>query len=148
MKVDLVGVAREEVAALIVVRTPGNDRLAGGLEALDRRADLAQARRAAAVEIVEHEDQARDARILGRRVDSGQHVAQSRFARAVTDRVGQRRLVRAASELLDEIAAQRQHERGVVLEFSAVRADPREPQEPQQQQEQDVQDEASREVEQ
>jgi hypothetical protein len=53
---DLVGAGRQVVMALLEVRTPGVDGLARGLEALDRRADLAQRGQAGAAKTVQHQE--------------------------------------------------------------------------------------------
>ena len=115
MHVHLVGLRGEVVLRLAETLAPGNDRLAGRLELLQRRGHLAQGRLPATAHLVEHEHHARDLRIARGLVEGRQDVPQPRLEPLLPECLGHRRLARADRVLLDQVALKVQHQRCVRL---------------------------------
>ena len=132
----------QQVALLVEAAAPGDDRLAGRLHAVDRRADFVQHRHPAAVELVEHQVDAADVLVLGGRVEHDQQVAQFDGAAHVAADVGQQRIAQAAGMRFHQVAAQFQHQRGLRAQRLGAAAEDRDQQGDHDDQEQDVQHEA------
>ncbi len=133
MQVDLARVRGEVVAALLEAVAIGDHRLVRGLEAVERRADLDQGGHAGGAELVGHQHHALDQRVLGRGVERAHDVAQLGFLDRIARDAREGALDRVRRVLLDDRAARRDHQRGLVLEPRHLAGEPRQDRDEQEQ---------------
>ena len=146
VQVDLVGVRRDVVLALVVPRAPGDDLLAARLEAIDAGGDLAQRREAGRPHLVEDDDEARDLRIGGGGVEHGEDVAQQHLLHRLAAHLIERARAQGAGLLLADRAVEAQDERGLVGQRRRPALDEGEHDGDQDEQEDEVQDDAPADV--
>ncbi len=147
MQQDAVGVRGEIVLALRHAVGYGDDFLAGGLEAIERRANFAQCRQPGAFNVVGFDDDAFDVRIVRGRIDRAQDVAQLHFAHFLAEQSAERALCGVGRVLLDDVALRIEHQRGVVFDFRTAHAH-RDDEHHDDDDEDDIHDEPSREIDQ
>ena len=122
MQQDLVGVRRDQILALAHRVRHRDDVLAGGFEAVDRRADFVQRRHAGRAHFVRFDDQAFDALVGGCGVDRLDDVAQLHFLDSLSEHAGERALHRVGAVLLDDAALRVQHEGRAFLQRGSAAA--------------------------
>ena len=120
MQVDLVGGRRQVVRGLRVAVGERDDGLAGLLEATHRRGDLLQLGEPAVGELAEVEDQRGDPLVVLGVADRVDDVAQERLRLGLPEQRVAGAPDRIARELLDQGAARRDDERGLVGELRRV----------------------------
>ena len=111
-----VGMRGQVILALIQIYRPRDHRFAGGAEAIQRGADLAQRRKTAALQIIRQQHDAADALILGRGVDRADDIAQLHLLRLIARQAIERALQRVDAVLLDQLALRFEHQHAVVLQ--------------------------------
>ncbi len=137
IEVDLVGMRRQVVLALVQACRPGEHRLARGAEAVERGAHFAQGGETAGLQLVGPEHDAADAIVLGGGVDGAHEVAHLHLFHAVARHPAHGARERVGAVLLNQRPFRRQHQHGLVVHLVRPSADEHQQEEHRQQAEED-----------